>query len=399
MPEFSYTAVDDRGQKVKGKLTAASEIAAIRELKSTGLTPWRIRATSTSTTYHWLRRGPSTLELASFMEELASLVTAQLPLDEALAITSKSRKSELAASIEAIRMGLREGLSFAATLAKQGTLFPAIAQAMIAAGESSGTLARVLRQLSENMRSNLELKQKLQSALVYPAILTCATFATMAGLVLFLVPRLAPILEQSGKQPPLLIKASLAISGAISSNGLLIAGILLVIMLAIAARWRKPYFEELRERIWLKIPIVGPMLIARETIAVTSTLSLVTSGGVRLAQAMPLAQSASTMRTTKMKLIRAESLLRAGETFHSVCEVADLFTPQTRSLIAAGERAGRLTEMLAHISASESKRLASGIETLTASLGPVLTLLVGLIVGSIAWSVMDALMSMNDIVQ
>jgi general secretion pathway protein F len=399
VPEFTYTALDAGGRKRKGKAQSANEVEAIRQIKALGLTPVQLHAQSSFSLLSLPSSKPSEIEIAGFMEELASLIGAQLPLDEALEITAQSRQSALAKRITTMREALRAGLPFSVAVEQQGTLFHPIVQALVAAGERSGSLAEVLQRLAADTRRSLELRQKLQAALVYPAILTVASLVTMAGLVLFLVPRLAPILEQANKEPPVLISAALAINHFLSANGLLIAAVLFLASLALASRWNEPRFRLLREGLWLKLPIAESMITARETITVAGVLSLVTGGGVPLVEAMPLAAKAAKSLTTRAQVHKAETILRAGESFLAASEQSGLFTPQTRSLIAAGERSGRLAAMLDYIAKTESNRLAAKAETLTASLGPVITLIIGVVVGSLAWSVMDALMSMNEIVQ
>ncbi|MCW8910785.1 MAG: type II secretion system F family protein, partial [Gammaproteobacteria bacterium] len=215
MAAYEYTVLDNKGREKKGVIEGDTARQVRQLLRDKGLMPLQIEATAvqnkkrnSETTGKVSRhRGISATDLALFTRQLATLVRAALPLDEALsAVGQQTEKQRIKSMIFAIRSKVMEGHSLAKGLADYPKVFPELFRATVAAGEQSGHLDTVLDRLADYAESRQHMSQKIAQATIYPAILTVVALLVVIGLLTYVVPQIVEVFENTGQELPLLTR-------------------------------------------------------------------------------------------------------------------------------------------------------------------------------------------------
>src|SRR5882724_944582 len=232
MPAFAYQALDQAGKTQRGVLQGDTARAVRASLRERGLNPLDVAPVTQEQQRGGLfRRGLSGAQLAVLTRQLATLLKAGLPVDEALAALAEQNDDQhVRALVSALRARVLEGTSLAAALADAPDSFPEIYRASIAAGEQSGRVDQVLARLADYSEARDALNQKVWAALAYPLLLTLVAVAIVSGLLVYVVPQIVGVFTQMHQTLPLPTRALLALSGFIKTWGWL----LLVLMLAAA---------------------------------------------------------------------------------------------------------------------------------------------------------------------
>jgi general secretion pathway protein F len=253
-------------------------------------------------------------------------------------------------------------------------------------------------QLASSIRRRLELSSQIKAALTYPVILLVMSFLTIAIITTVLVPNLLPLFDGARKDPPLLIRIMLLLQDNID----LLAIALLVAVGSLWALWRraKKNARLLAKRDWLMLraPLFGHLIVRAEAARIASVLALLLKSGIPLLQALSVVQRACKNRAVKTAFSQVvESVASGGSLAHAFWQFSIM--PQASChLVAVGEEANRLDELLMHIAQMNEAALQQKLERLMTLLTPVLTLLMGLLVGGLIMSVMRAILSVNDLV-
>ena len=233
MPTFDYRADDAQGRRCKGRLEADSPRHARQLLRERGLWPRdvsEIRVTAGTKTSFGTGR-LSAADLALLTLQLSTLVQAGLPLEEALdAVAKQSAKRRVAGLLSAVRSRVMEGHALATALARFPRAFPELFRATVAAGERSGHLGHVLEQLAAYTQARQASRQKIQMALVYPAILMLASVVIVGFLLGYVVPDVVKIFVDSGQALPWLTRALISASDGLRSHGLMLLGVIAMVV-------------------------------------------------------------------------------------------------------------------------------------------------------------------------
>jgi general secretion pathway protein F len=208
MAAFQYIALNDKGREEKGTLEADSSRQARQILRDKGLSPLTVDVTreekaSNNFLTNLLKPSLSVRELALVTRQLATLIAAGLPVEEAiLAVSKQSENPKTQAMLAALRSKVMEGYSLANSLAEYPRAFPNLYRATVAAGESAGHLDLVLNRLADFTESQHESRQRIQQAMVYPVILFVLTLAILAGLLGYVVPDIVKVFADTGQELP-----------------------------------------------------------------------------------------------------------------------------------------------------------------------------------------------------
>ena len=277
MPAFEYEALDTKGKKSKGVITADSEIAARRELRGRALAPLSIRNADRRTglrnasaeagagfSFSALGIGQAQLssrELMLFTRQLASLIGAGMPVAETLGLIAEQGSKHHARKIlMAVRVRVTEGERFSTALDAYPGSFPAVYRAMIAAGESAGGLPDVLERLADYLEKDQAVRSRITGAMIYPAVLTVVALGVITLLMTFVVPRLAEQFTGMGMDLPLLTQIMIGISSFLQSFWpVLLAGIFALIIAASFLLQQNPV-RSVVDAALVRIPLIGGFL-------------------------------------------------------------------------------------------------------------------------------------------
>lgn len=403
MPAFAYQALDAGGKTQRGVLQGDTARAVRGALRERGLNPLRVDEVGEGTAkgaHPFARRGLGGAQLALLTRQLATLIGAGLPIDEALgALSEQAENDRQRALTVALRARVMEGASLAQAMAEFPDSFPDIFRATVAAGEQSGRLETVLDKLADYAEARDALTQKILAALAYPLLLSLVAVVVVMGLLTWVVPQIVGVFQNLHQTLPLATRALIALSAFLRSWGWLIA--LVLIALAIAARiaLRRETLRWRWHALLLRLPLVGRLVRAANTARATRTLALLADSAVPLLDALGIAAQVVSNLPMRDALKRAAFKVREGSAFSRALGESGQFPPVALRLIASGERSGQLPRMLGEAAAAQQRELDRWLTALTAVLGPAVILAVGAMVLFIVLAILLPIFNLNAMVK
>jgi general secretion pathway protein F len=401
---FEYIALNDKGREQKGIFEADSSRQVRQMLRDKGLAPLTVTATkeekaSSNAFGNLFKPALSIRELALVTRQLATLIAASLPIEEALlAVSKQSEKPKTKAMLIAVRSKVLEGFSLANSLAEYPRAFPELYRATVAAGESAGHLDLVLNRIADFTESQQESRSRVQQAMVYPVILFLLTVAILAGLLGYVVPDIVKVFADTGQDLPALTIFIIAMSDFVKDYGVFV--VIALVALAFAAR-RALEVESIRlefDRRLLHLPLVAKMSRGMNTAQFASTLSILSSSGVPLVEAMKIAGQVLSNTWLRLKVAEATIKVSEGSSLNAALEQSGYFPPIMLHMIASGESSGQLDDMLSRVSNSMQQDVELLLGVLLSLFGPFMLLLMGGAVFTIVMAILLPIINLNQLV-
>ena len=403
MAAFEYLALDNQGRQQKGLLEADSPRQARQQLRERNWSPLEIKQAKAreekSRSGLSFGQGLSARDLALVTRQLASLVQAALPIEEALrAAAAQSTTPRIKSMLLAVRARVMEGHSLAASLKEYPSAFPDLYRATVAAGEHAGHLALVLEQLADYTEQRQQSRQKIQLALLYPVILMVASLTIVGFLLGYVVPDVVKVFVNTGQELPALTRGLIAASDLVKHWGwlfLLLGG-------AGVFGLRQALRDENLRRRWhaliLRIPLVGRLARATNTARFASTLAILTRSGVPLVEALSIAAAVIANLRIRDKVIEAAQKVREGSSLTRALDATEEFPPMMLHMIASGEKSGELDQMLARTARNQENDLAAQIALLVGLFEPFMLVFMGAVVLVIVLAILLPILSLNQLV-
>jgi general secretion pathway protein F len=406
MPAFRYEAVDTGGITRKGVLNADSPRAARADLRLQGLTPLNVEAIadqlddSGATRSRGFGERLSQVELALFTRQLASLLEAGLPLEQAFtALLEQAERAYMRDLIASIRSEVMGGASFSSALARHPRDFAEIYRALVSSGEQIGQLARVLARLADYIERRNALVQRVRLAFTYPAIVTVVAFAIVIFLLTYVVPQIVSVFANTKQKLPVLTVMMLGVSNFTRAYGIYVG-------LAIIGAWfmwrralRNPALK-LRWHAWLlTAPVYGRFERSLNTARFASTLAITTGSGVPILRALDTSRETLSNVAMKGLVEDATASVREGASLARALSAQKYFPPMLVHMIRAGEITGELPAMLERAADSQQADLERRALTIAGLLEPVLILAMGLVVLLIVLAVLMPIIEINQLVR
>jgi general secretion pathway protein F len=403
VPAFAYQALDASGKTQRGVLQGDTARAVRGSLRERGLNPLSVEEVREGVARDanvFARRGLSGTQLALLTRQLATLIGAGLPIDEALGALSEQAENERQRGMTvALRARVMEGASLAQAMGEFPESFPEIFRATVGAGEQSGRLDTVLEKLADYAEARDALRQKILAALAYPLLLSLVAAAVVAGLLTWVVPQIVGVFQNLHQTLPLATRTLIALSAFLRAWGWLILLLLLAAVVsarfalrAETARWRW-------HALLLRLPLVGRLARAANTARATRTLALLAESAVPLLDALGIAADVVANLPMRDALKHAAVRVREGSAFSRALGESGQFPPVALRLIASGERSGELPRMLDEAAAQQQRELDRWLTALTAVLGPAVILLVGAMVLFIVLAILLPIFNLNQMVK
>lgn len=350
MPAFEYEALDFGGKTKKGVVSADSQRQARHELRRMNLTPLKLSAPRSQMKAGAIGSATPRIkpaQLVMITRQLAALIGAGTPLEEALnAVAVQSEKSGARTRILTVRERVMEGWRFADALGEDEKSFPPLYRAVIAAGETSGDLAGVLDRLATMLEKNRAIRNKAVASLIYPVALTVIAGGVVTTLMIFVVPKIIDQFNSFGAELPFLTQIVVGLSNWIVNYGLVA---LFIAVISGVAFWRAMKERQVKlvvDRFVLRLPVIGRLSRAVDGARFARTLATLFSGGAPLLDSLVGAQRTISNSYIRERLNRTVSMVGEGASLAASIKRADVLPPMLTHMIAAGERAGALSELL-----------------------------------------------------
>ncbi len=399
MSHYAYRAYDQGGRIVSGGIEAANEKAALEAIRQRGLFPFETKAGAASEKrFSWLYTeiGGNALGLkdrAQFARITSALLQAGVPLDKALTLIATGEETpRIARAANAMREKLVAGARFSdAVAAAPG--FRAEEIGLIRAGEQTGQTSTTTAELANLLDARIALRDKILGQLTYPFILLLVAFASLAVIATVLVPNVTPVFEQAGKPLPVLLRWLGNIQAVIlarpSEAALALALLVLLLILFFRSAGSSKMFDSA-----LHLLKTGRKAVAGRFCRILGTLL---RNGSDLQTALRLACDASGSARLKREGQAVLDEVTTGRTLSQSLSRLSSMDAQALQLIAIGEDTNRLDDMLLHVAKTHEASVARAMERIVTLMTPVLTILIGLMVGGLIMSVMRAILSLNEL--
>jgi general secretion pathway protein F len=406
MAAYRYEALSDAGLVTHGVIEADTVRQARARVREQGLTLVSVQAvTQESLAFaegrRWgLGKSISAAQLSLLTRQVATLLGAGLTIEQALNASIEQSESEAVRQVLAgVRAELLEGHTLAQAMSRYARIFPDIYRALVKAGEASGELDRVMLRLADYTESRQALRQKVGLAFVYPAIVTVVALLVVTGLLMYVVPQVVGVFQQSHQALPLLTRLLIGLSGALQVSWVyLLAGVagagfgahLLLRNEAMRFKWH---------RSMLRMPVIGRLVRGINTARMASTLAILSGSGVPLLVSLQAATGVVENLPMKRALNEVSAKVREGVSLSRALAASGLFPPILIHLIASGEASGRVDLMLDRAASQQEQEIGNYTTVLTTLLEPILILVMGVLVLTIVLAILMPIIEMNQMIR
>lgn len=416
MLDFEYQAVDPKGQRTSGRVTASGRQQALQTLRHQGLTPIELTAISgdvsstasrtpsaaASRASGWpLRRSVTvrTDDLHAFIQELTALLRAGLPLDRSLRVLSEMQPRPAVSDLQrALLKDIKSGRSLSQAMGAHVPPFGPLYINMVRAGEVSGKLPEALGYLLEHLERSKALRSTLVSALIYPSILLLSAIVSIALMLGFVVPQFKPLFEDLGDRLPVLTAVVVWLGDTLVQAGPYLVAALAIVALLLERWWRTPAGRLQKERVALSIPLVGPLILRYQVGRFVRTLGTLLTNGVGLVQSLSIAKDGLTYDSLRKRLDLVPSAIKQGQRFTRAIAEVQLLDPAELQLVALGEETGRLDAMLLELAQRQEHAVELQTRRLLTILEPLLILGLGVVIALIIIAILLGILSVNELV-
>ena len=413
MPIFHYQAFDATGALHKGTQDAANESEVRQLLRSKDLFPKEIRTSRFTRKSNkakssegfklpeFAKRRNYAKSLMLFTRQLEVLLDATIPYDKAFQlIIPQTEDHSFQSILSEIRGRLLEGESLANSMEKHPEAFPAMYISMVRSGENGGNLGMIMKRLADYYERQDRLRSQIRSAMIYPAFMTVFGFAVVVFMVTNIVPKITRIFESRDAALPLPTRLLIGLSELLSGNLLVLAVVVLLIILSGTIFLRSPSGRRFRDWTELKLPMFNRIWIKILVARYCQTLGTLLKSGVDLKTSLEIAKHVVVNRRFISALDKMIiDVNNKGVPLSAAMGKLEYFPEYVRHVVAIGEEAARVDELLEKVAARMQEEIQSLVEALTALLQPALILLMGGIVGFIALAVLLPMLSMNQLLQ
>ncbi|MET0294110.1 MAG: type II secretion system inner membrane protein GspF [Phenylobacterium sp.] len=399
MSAFEYVALDVAGRTRNGVVSAASERAARAQLAQRRLTPVKLAPAAEAAAANPGRRLlPDRLggrQLALFTRQLATL-SSVTPLEEAVrTLAMQAERPVVRRVLLATHAGVLEGYRLSEAMRRQGSAFPPLYRAMVAAGESSGSLPSILERLASLLEAQEQARSKVTTALVYPAALAVTATAVIIALMAFVVPKVVDQFDSMGQRLPFLTRAVIGISTALRDWGWLIALVLILAGAGFAMAMRRPGFRVKVDAAILKTPLVGRLIRDMHAAQLARTLATMIASGLPVLEGLLLTAPTASNLVLRRATEDMAATIREGGSLSAAMRRVDVFPPLLITMASTGENSGRVEAMLDRAADYLEQEVGTFTATALSLLEPAIIIAMGAVVTLIVLSILLPILQIN----
>ena len=400
MEAFQYQALDAAGRTVSGVVQADTARQVRIQLRAQGLLPSvvdQVRARERARQV-WAR-GLSSAELSLVTRQMATLLESGLTMEQSLnALIEEAAEPMTREVLAGVKTEVTAGSSLAGALGAYEKSFPDFYRALVHGGEESGALPTVLQHLADYLDARQALRQKTSLALLYPALVTIVAVMIVTGLLVYVVPQVVQVFQQSRQSLPLLTRAMIGLSDFLRETWPYLAAIIAGTAVAARMALRRDAVRRRWHVLLLRMPWLGSLIRGVNTSRFASTLAILVGGGVPLLSALNSGARVMTNMVLKEAIERAIERVREGTSLARALGETRAFPPLLVHLVASGEVSGRLERMLERAAHLETRALERRLAVFLTLLEPAMILVMGGIVLLIVLAVLLPIIEINQLV-
>ncbi|NQY34721.1 MAG: type II secretion system inner membrane protein GspF [Alteromonadaceae bacterium] len=405
MAAYDYQAVDSRGKTKKGVIEGDTPRQVRGLLRDQGLMPIEVTASLQQKSKNkgkFPGRGGkkvSAAELALITRQLATLVESGLPLEESLlAVSEQCEKDSVKSMIMAVRTKVTEGYGLAESMAEFPQIFNHLYRAMVAAGEKSGHLDKVLNRLSEYTEKRQHMRSQLIQALVYPIIMTVVAVGVISILLTKVVPKIVGQFDHMGANLPGTTKFLIASSDFLLDYGLVLVLLFAGCLLIFSKLMEKPAFKMAAHQRLIALPGIGKVAKGLNTARFARTLSILTASAVPLLESMKISGEVLDNIYMKQRVKESTDKVREGTSLRVALDQTKLFPPMMLHMIASGEKSGQLEHMLERAADNQDREFEALVSIALKAFEPALMVSMAGVVLFIVMAIMQPILQLNTLI-
>lgn len=338
-------------------------------------------------------------ELAPFTRQLGAMLSSGLPVVQTLvALEEQTSNPVFKTVIAGIRTQIEGGSSFSEALAQYPDIFDELYVNMLRAGESGGLLAETTQRIASYLEASQRLKRKVKSAMMYPSIVLTASILLATAMIIWIVPVFASIYSDFGAKLPGPTQFLMNLSNTIRHNALAVIALVVVIGIAFGKFKRTEKGAFLLDAFALRFPLIGDLVKKVALSRFASTFAQLTRSGVPILQAMEIVSFATGNKVLGKVILDARSAVEQGEPLSAALEKSPLYPRLMIHMLTAGEKTGKVDEMLANIAAFYQDEVETTLSGLTSMIEPLLIIFMGVVIGGIALCMFLPIFKMHEII-
>lgn len=405
MPRYQFEAITNTGTTVSNTLEADSRADLIAQLQQMGywatniVEEGEVLETQAKRLFSIGSRKIKPADVEFFTYQLAALINAHVALPRAIEVTLEQISNpEFHKIISDVKQNVEQGATFNDALNQHPKVFSDLYVNMVKAGETGGVLGEVLERLAEFAERQRLLKNQVISALFYPAILFSLMIFSVTVLMIFVIPKFTTMFEDLGGDLPLPTRILIGISDGLSTYWWL--GLLIIVPIGILLRnYLRTESGQLQfDKLKLKLPLLGSIFSTFAIVRFTRTMATLLENGVRMLPALQVVKDTIGNKVYSNIVAEAEKEVEQGSTLSRELEKTTDFPTLVTHMIAVGEESGEPVTMLKKLSEYFDMEIRKNLERVTGSIGPLVILFMGLLIGFIAVAMILPIFEANKLI-
>lgn len=400
MAKFTYSALNQQGKTLSGTLEAPDRTAAVAALAKQNMRPISVKQGDKPGFSFDLNKKVKSKDLVIFTRQLATMVSAGVPLLRALGtLQTQSESKKLREVLAFVDHDVQGGMALGEAFAKHPAVFSDVYVNMVKAGEAGGILEEILKRLALQQEKNDSIRKKVKGAMTYPVVLLVITVGAFFGLMMFVVPQIGNILTGLGgpeAELPAVTKVMLSVSGFMTNQWYLLIGG--VIGGAALVKWylATPKGHSNFHHLVVKVPVVGTIVIKLAIARFARTFASLLGAGVSVLEALRVTGNAVGNRAFQEELETSAQQVKNGKQLSETLMASKLFPQIVPQMLAVGEETGQTDTILLKVADFYEEEVDTLIGSLSSILEPIMIVLMGSMVGLIAASVMEPISSLSN---
>lgn len=399
MAAYQYLALTKSGGNSKGIIEADSERKARQLLRERGLIPTKIHPLARQQPFKRHKNRLSSQDLSLITRQLATLLSAGIPVEESLrGVSEQTEKEKARELIIGVRSKVLEGYSLAQAMGEFPHAFPELYRATVGAGEQTGRLDLVLEKLADYTENQQATRQKVQQALIYPSLMIIVSTGIISFLLAFVVPKIIEVFTGSGQSLPEMTRLLIAISHTVRDYGLYILLTLIILFTAFRRSLANVKIKMAWHRIILKLPVSSYLSRSINVARYIHTFGILFAAGVSVLETMRVSCSLVSNLVIRQAFEAATVKVREGSAISHALKDTAYLSPMATHLIASGEKSGQIAPMMERAAAHLDNEVKRLIDTALTLLEPLVILFMGAVVLFIVLATLLPVFSMEQLV-
>jgi len=397
MPIYKYTAKNEYGESVKGKVEARNKSHAASALISRNLLVIDIVSIADSSLNFIQSKfgGVKTDDVVNLTRQLATMISAGLPLATALAILQEQSKPAMSAIVSKVLQDIEGGSTFAKALQEHPGVFSRVYIQLVRAGEIGGMLDGVLERLAETLEKQKDFAAKTKGAMIYPAIVMIAMLVVGFVMMVFVMPQLTAMYKDFGAELPITTKILIGMSDFMVKFWWLFIGGAVAGFFGVRTWSKTEAGERIIDELLFKIPVIGNLRVKLILTEFARTLSLLIHAGVSLLESLEIVGTAISSYSFRNAVLDSKKEVEKGANLSASLGSHEVFPSILSQMVAVGEETGRMDEILLKLSEYYEKESEYGVKNLTAMMEPLIMIVLGIGVGFLVISIMMPIYSLT----